>query len=221
GWMKFRNGPKEVQLKPGHVWYYPAGSTHDYNPGPEGCEYRFVAIAGPGAPMLFKGLDISPGLSYAGNCPQELFSVVELSLTRNNQTRSRKMQALAAAFQILTMLSPGQHLENIRGSMADHAKSLIDSGFSDRECNVEKIASLLSVHRGSLSRAFVRTYGLTISHYITRCRVRHAMKLLKETALPIRDIALQSGFNTHEYFSRVFLEQTSFTPAAFRKQEPN
>ena len=144
--------------------------------------------------------------------------MVEFNLEKISQTRKTRMQALAAAFQILTMISPGQNLENIRGSMADHAKSLVDSGYADPEFNVEKVASLLNVHRGSLSRAFAGAYGITISHYITRCRVRHAMKLLRETALPIREIALASGFNSHEYFCRVFLEQTSFTPAAFRTQ---
>lgn len=218
GSMEYRGKSRNYQLKPGYVWYYPAGSSHNYSPGPNGCEYRWLTISGPGAEQLFRGLDIQDGLNYAGACPQELFSMVEFNLDKISQTRKTRMQALAAAFQILTMISPGQNLENIRGSMADHAKSLVDLGYADPEFNVEKVASLLKVHRGSLSRAFAGAYGITISHYITRCRVRHAMKLLKETTLPIRDIAFQSGFNSHEYFSRVFQEQTAFTPVEFRKQ---
>jgi AraC-like DNA-binding protein len=218
GSMEFHGDQRNYLLKPGYVWYYPAGSDQDYWPGRNGCEYRLLTLKGPGAGQLFSGLGIQTGLNYAGACPQELFSVVEFNVDKISQTRKTQMQALAAAFQILTMISPGQNLENIRGSMADHAKSLVDSGYADPEFNVEKVASLLKVHRGSLSRAFAAAYGITISHYITRCRVRHAMKLLKETALPIRDIAFQSGFNSHEYFSRVFLAHTSCTPAAFRKQ---
>ena len=128
------------------------------------------------------------------------------------------MRALAAAFQILTMILPGQH-PAVHGNLAEEARSLIDAGFTDPQFNVEKTAALLGVHRGSLSRAFSEGYGITVTHYITRCRVRHAIKLLKETELPIRDIAKQSGFNTQEYFSRVFLEQTGSTPAAFRRRE--
>jgi len=217
----FRYKSRETVLNPEHVWYYPPGSSHDYHPRGERFEYRWLTIAGNGAGQLFSGLDIPPGLSYAGVCPEELFSVVELNLEKINSTRTSRMRALAAAFQILTMISPGQHLENIRGSLAEQAKNLVDSSFTDREFNVEKVASLLGVHRGSLSRAFTAGFGITISHYITRCRVRNAMKLLQETALPIREIALASGFNSHEYFCRVFLEQTLFTPAAFRTQLKN
>ena len=213
----FKHKLKEYVLKPGYVWYYPVGSCHDYQPLPGGFEYRFFTIAGLQASILFAGLDIRPGLNYAGTCPEDLFSLIELNM-KDIPTRSSRMQALAAAFRILTMVSPGQHPEMVRGSMAEKAKALIDSGFRDCEFNVEKTAALLGVHRGSLSRAFSEGYGITVTHYITRCRVRHAMKLLKETDLPIRDIARQSGFNSQEYFSRVFLEQTGFTPAAFRKQ---
>ena len=218
GGCTFKCKLKEYVLKPGYVWYYPVGSYHDYQPLAGGFEYRFLTLAGPQASVLAAGLDISPGLNYAGTCPDDLFSLVELNM-KVVPTRSSRMHALAAAFQILTMISPGQHPEMVRGSMAEKAKALIDSGFRDREFNVEKTAALLGIHRGSLSRAFSEGYGITVNHYITRCRVRHAMKLLKETLLPIRDIALQSGFNTHEYFSRVFLEQTGMTPAAFRRRE--
>lgn len=221
GSMKFRSGSREFLMKPDYVWYYPAGSDHDYVPCGEGCEYRFITIAGRDSARLFSGLDIPQGLSYAGPCPQELFSIADLNVAKINQTKTTQMQALAAAFQILTMLSPGQHMENIRGSMAERAKTLIDSGFADRELNVEKTASLLGVHRGSLSRAFANAYKISVSHYISRCRVRNAMKLLKETELPILNIALQSGFNSHEYFTRVFMNWTGFTPALFRRQEIN
>lgn len=216
GGCTFKYKLRESVLKPGYVWYYPVGSCHDYQPLPGGFEYRFVTIAGVQASVLFAGLNIQPGQNYAGTCPDDLFSLVELNL-KAVPTRPSQMTALAAAFRILTMVSPGQHPEMIRGNMAEKAKSLIDSGFKDCEFNVGKVASLLGVHRGSLSRAFASSYGITVSHYITHCRVRHAMKLLNETDLSIHAIALQSGFSTREYFSRVFLEQTSFTPAVFRK----
>ena len=211
----FRDQRKETVLTPGNVWYYPAGSNHDYRPYGNGFEYRWLTVAGPGAPMLFSGLCIRPGLNYAGPCPDDLFLQVETSL-ENTPTRQSRMHALAPAFQILTRMSPGQHPENIRGSLADHAKSIIDAKYTDRAFNVEKTASVLGVHRGSLSRAFAEGYGITVSRYITGCRIRHAMKQLSETELPIRMIALESGFSSHEYFSRVFLEQTGFTPAVFR-----
>lgn len=213
----FRQNSRETVLRPEHVWYYPPGSSHDFQPRGERFEYCWLTIAGSGAGQLFSGLEIQPGPSYAGGCPEQLFSIVEMNLEKINQTRTSRMRALAAAFQILTMISPGQH-PAVHGKLAEKARSLIDAGFVDPQFNVEKTASLLGVHRGSLSRAFSAAYGIAISQYVSRCRVRHAMELLKATKIPIREVALSSGFNSHEYFSRVFLEHTGFTPAAFRAQ---
>lgn len=86
---------------------------------------------------------------------------------------------------------------------------------------MEKAASLLGVHRGSLSQAFSTSYGITASHYITTCRIRWAADLLVKSQLSIKEIAADSGFNSHEYFSRVFLTQTGYTPGAFRRQKVN
>ena len=213
----FRSGStKETLLKPDWVWYYPAGATHDYQPRGGFFHYRWLSISGPGASSLFSGLDIHPGLNYGGACPHHLFSLVELNL-KPVSSRQIRMRALAAAFQILTQISPGQH-PSVHGSMVEEARSLIDDGFADSQFNVEKAASLLGVHRGSLSRAFSQAYGIAVSQYISQCRVRHAIVLLKTTSLPIREIALKSGFSSHEYFSRVFLEHTGITPATFRAQ---
>ena len=213
----FRNRLRESVLRPGNVWYYPAGACHDYVPLRGGFEYFWLTIAGTQAPVLFSGVGIRPGVNYAGGCPEDLFSQVGLNI-KNVATRVSCMHALAAAFRILTMISPGQHPEIVRGSMAENARKLIDSSFADPELNVEKTAALLGVHQGSLSRAFSEGYGITVVHYIARCRVRHAMKLLRGTALPIREVASASGFSSHGYFSHVFLDHTGFTPAAYREK---
>ena len=213
----FRTGQKEFTLKPGYAWYYPTGSLHDFQPREEGFLYRWLTIAGKGAPLLFEGLAIKPGLNYAGTCPQHLFSLVEMNMEQNNR-RQDEMQALAAAFQILTMLSPGQHQTAPRGGIAEEAKALIKDGFSNPDFNVEKIAALLDVHRGSLSRAFSSGYGMSLSHYLRLCRLRHAIGLLRETDLSVKEIARLSGFTSHEYFTRIFSSNTGYTPGSFRTE---
>ena len=215
----FRDKFRKTILTPEHVWYYPPGSSHDYYPRGSGFEYRWLTIEGSGTSQLFSGLNISPGLCYAGPCPQNLFSLVELNIDSMEQTA--RMQALSAAFQILTMLTFGQKTERIHGGMAEHARSLIYSGFSNRDFNVEKLASLLNVHRGSLSQAFRKKYGITVSHCITNCRVQCAARLLAESQLSIRQIALNSGFSSQDYFSHVFTAQTGFTPSSYRRQRIN
>ena len=91
----FRQNSRETILTADHAWYYPPNSNHDYYPRKEGFEYRFLTIAGSGASTLFSGLDIRQGMSYAGSCPQDLFSLVELNM--GSTIRTSRMRAISRA----------------------------------------------------------------------------------------------------------------------------
>ncbi|MDR0532556.1 MAG: helix-turn-helix transcriptional regulator [Verrucomicrobiales bacterium] len=52
---------------------------------------------------------------------------------------------------------------------------------------------------------------------INRLRVRRAQQLLKESDKTITDIAFQVGFNSSQYFSRIFQTLTGITPLCYRQ----
>jgi AraC-like DNA-binding protein len=52
---------------------------------------------------------------------------------------------------------------------------------------------------------------------INRLRIRRAQRLLKESKLSITDIAFQVGFNSSQYFSRIFQMLTGVTPLHYRQ----
>lgn len=211
----FRSSNSEVILKPEYVWYYPPGSVHDYQPYECEFHYCWLAIAGKECSALFDGLGIAPGLNYAGICPQPLFENTAAALP--GKDLHGKLRALSAAFEILTLISAGRHSQAPRGGIAEEAQRIVDDHFTDPALNVEEIASMLGVHRGSLSRAFSSGYGVTLNRYMAMRRFNYSQSLLLETDLPIRKVAEMSGFNSHEYFSRIFTEIAGMPPIEFRK----
>jgi AraC family transcriptional regulator len=54
--------------------------------------------------------------------------------------------------------------------------------------------------------------------YVIEQRVALARTLLRETELPIANVAAQSGFSTHAHFSVSFQRLTGMTPRAFRQR---
>jgi AraC family L-rhamnose operon regulatory protein RhaS len=52
---------------------------------------------------------------------------------------------------------------------------------------------------------------------INRLRIRRARQLLKEKKTTITDIAFQVGFNSSQYFSRIFQTLTGITPLRYRQ----
>lgn len=91
----------------------------------------------------------------------------------------------------------------------------------------EHIAADLSVpalaHRAGMSeRSFMRHYraatGRTPARAVEQFRVEAAQRLLSETALPIKRIALRCGFGTEETMRRSFARMLSTTPQAYRER---
>lgn len=80
----------------------------------------------------------------------------------------------------------------------------------------DSLARLASLTGSYYSVLFKRYMGCTLVSYISRVRMDKAMQLLKETNLPIAEVARQVGFEDALYFTRVFSRAVGMTPRAFR-----
>lgn len=81
---------------------------------------------------------------------------------------------------------------------------------------VHELAALAGTHPVSLSRAFRRHYGCTITAYRQRERLRRAARALDDAPHGISRIAHQSGFADHPHLCREFRETTGMAPTEFR-----
>jgi AraC family transcriptional regulator len=83
---------------------------------------------------------------------------------------------------------------------------------------VEKIAKTLPMSTCYFARLFKQTTGLAPHRYVIERRIEQAKYLLRETELPLMEIAHQVGFSTQSHFSEVFHRFTSVAPAVYRKR---
>lgn len=79
------------------------------------------------------------------------------------------------------------------------------------------LAAQLNVNASYLSTRFKQEMDETLTDYITKKRVEHAILLLNSTDLAISDIANRCGIPDLQYFSKVFKKQIGHTPSGYRK----
>jgi AraC-like DNA-binding protein/mannose-6-phosphate isomerase-like protein (cupin superfamily) len=82
--------------------------------------------------------------------------------------------------------------------------------------SLAELASLVSLHPGSLSRMFRQSTGYSIVEYINRIRIGLACKLLDETNEPIINIAFDCGYQNLSHFNRFFKKAKQATPSQYR-----
>ncbi|MDR0379721.1 MAG: AraC family transcriptional regulator [Candidatus Accumulibacter sp.] len=103
------------------------------------------------------------------------------------------------------------------GSLASRVKHIVRMGYAG-PLRVSAIAAQVGVSSEHLSRNFHKTTGETLAEYIAVCRLRSALVMLQNTALPIKQIAAECGFHSVHYFSSRFKKYYARTPGEMRRQ---
>ena len=91
----------------------------------------------------------------------------------------------------------------------------------DRACLGLSVADILRevpIARSSLERRFRKTVGRSPQAEIRGGQMKRARQLLRETDLPLTQIAALTGFKHSEYFSVVFKREVGQTPGQYRTQ---
>lgn len=83
--------------------------------------------------------------------------------------------------------------------------------------SLEILAKHCAVTPSYLSIQFRRETGNTVTEYIHKIRIQHAILLLNSTQSSIQEIASQCGFPDSNYFTRTFKKAKGITPNAYRK----
>jgi AraC family transcriptional regulator len=93
----------------------------------------------------------------------------------------------------------------------------IDENLRD-DLTLSGIAKVLAMSPGHFAHAFRATTGSPPHRYVLTRRIERAKSLLRETDLPIIEIAHRIGCGSHSHFSVLFHRATGQTPRDFRSQ---
>ncbi len=104
--------------------------------------------------------------------------------------------------------------------LAHQAARLLDEpeAWADAAPSVEKLAATLGVSDRHVRRIFEAQFGVSPMQYLQTRRLHTAKQLLADTALPITQIALMSGYASVRRFNAAFLEHYKLNPTQLRRK---
>lgn len=200
--------------KPSAVQYFlPKGSSH--------WELKFITFNYPSNQILkniindYGNIFTLPSSSSVMNYWDELYRLASLKEMDNFFTVSTYAYTFVMKLHDTLRRIPGLlHSHNQMQTCLD----IIHANYQS-PITLEQLADICCMSPSYLTKMFKETFKVTPIQYLIRYRLDMACQLLLQNHLSIETIALKTGFNSANYFSRIFKQIVGVSPKDYRRQE--
>ena len=138
---------------------------------------------------------------------EDAVSRVRDKLVREREEKERREES--------KILSPGARTGD-KSRYIKEAIAYITEHYNDSDLSVGTIAESLGISEGHLSHLFKKETDYTVMAYITRCRIREAMKLLTNCRYKVYEVGEMVGYRDITYFSSTFKKIAGVTPSEYQ-----
>lgn len=226
----------ELQLKAGNVVFINPGTTHYVTKAREGKNFHYYALAfdssvlgrdGDAIRNIFDSIRISRCITLPENI---LKQIVKTADAEKKQIFGRELFEKTLLFEIITYVVQSKQYVEITGTgtnKMNHGISAIDVSLKyihDHYRELITMDDLLKITTYSKShfiRLFKKYTGMNLTDYINKYRIEKSCLDLLYTNKNITEIATENGFNTVQYFSKIFKSYMNCTPKRYQKEGRN
>ncbi len=221
GYLKYKD--REYWPKPGQVFFIDCNEYQYYKTGNTGAwELRFLHMNGSACRLYFDLLNEDSlnivELADTSEINRHMNEIPALIL-KNDLNSDIKISMLLTG--IITELVVNRHNPKSSKSYEQH-RNMLENVIDYLQCHYReaiKTRDLLKIFHTSeyhFMRLFKRYTGVSAYEYLTNHRINKSKQLLKETALPVFEIAYRVGFNNVNNYIRDFKKVVGTTPLKFR-----
>jgi len=220
----FETREGQFQVVPGSILILRPGMWHRYRPDPttgwnehylgfngEFCAHLFhEGFFASGKPVLYIGFQ-----EYILKLFFEIIQQIKDEKTGHQQVGASKTILMLS--EILSVIRnqefAGKTIERtIRKACLYFRENL------NTNVNIEKLAAELNVGYSYFRQMFRKYTGISPTQYHLSLRIQKAKDLLISTNQSFKEIAIDLGFESYFYFSRIFKDKTGKSPLEFRKE---
>ncbi len=214
----------EYEIKEGSAILIRPNQWHRYKPlKDKGWTEHYIGFNGNFAQNIFEvyGLSLDTPIIHIGfddeilHLFQDIFNLIKLEKPGYQQ---RCSGLIIQILGIIVSIQRNQDAGANRIEKVVQKACLIIRENIDKNISIEDIARDLNVSYSLFRTAFKKYTGLSPIQYHLSLRIQHAVYLLNNTDLSIKEISFNLGFCSIFYFSKVFKEKTKQNPSGFRQK---
>jgi AraC-like DNA-binding protein len=145
------------------------------------------------------------------------FNEQELRVRVRNLIKVR--QQMREKFQSQMLIKPSEViLPSTQKTFIDKLTKVIENNISNENFSVEVLCDELGMSRSQLHRKIKAVTNQSTSEFIRNFRLQRASELLKQDAGNIAEICYMVGFNSQNYFTKMFQNLYGKTPLEFKRE---
>lgn len=223
----FKFNDKVYRLKKGDIFILLKGMKVEYMASiDEPWEYYWIGFSGSNSNEYLSRTSIID--SYAVNCkenskiPSIILNMCEISKTYN-PSQSDDILLLKELYSLLYAIieefpKPFEHKDTELHTYIQEAIDFINSNYMN-SITVHEIADHVNLSRSYLYKMFIKNLKISPQKYLINLRMYKATLLLKNTKLPIGEVASKVGYSDSLLFSKSFSKYFSMSPLNYRKKQ--
>jgi transcriptional regulator GlxA family with amidase domain len=150
---------------------------------------------------------------------------IDLALAFVEEDYGRELALEVAADLVVYLKRPGGQSQfssflvsqKTRQPVIQEVQSWILANLQDR-LSVGLLAQHATMSVRNFTRVFHHEVGLSALEFIEMARFELAKQLLAQVSLPIKTVALRSGFRNDEHLRRIFQKRLGITPRVYRER---
>lgn len=208
-------GRQTVSYQPLTLMWHPPAMRHQDEIGPHGSHLFSLEVPPHWLGRLREYSDIaSTPLVWHGNEPVWLMMRLHREFGSADEGYELAMEGLLLELLAAIARQPGRN-DPRKPVWLRRVETMIRDRFTGK-LTMTELAAEAGVHPVHLASIFRRFHRTTVGEYVHRLRVQSACEMLRQSASPLADIALELGFADQSHFSRVFHRLTGITPNVWR-----
>lgn len=222
--IMFTTGGSGVLIADGKIYpqtvgvctFIPPAVPHEYYPENGDWQTSWVVFRGDSLPQImrkigFEGIESSKPVNT-----DELSSIFSaMFMLAGEYSKAEKCSELLYTY----ILTANRLMHGSQETVNDHivrAASFIENGFT-HDLSLSEIAAAAGLSEQHFCRVFKRDTGMTPIEFLIKKRIAEAKALLRDTDLPVSEVAGAVGFTDRSYFTSVFRKYEGFSPSEYRK----
>lgn len=214
----------QFAVSPGSIIILRPGMWHRYKPDTStGWNEHYIGFDGEFCTRLFQEGFFAANrpvlyIGFQENILQLFFEIIQS--VKEEKTGHQQVIAATTILMVSKILSvirnqefAGKSIERtIRKACLYFRENL------NKNINIEKLAEELNVGYSYFRQMFRKYTGISPTQYHLSLRIQKARDLLVSTDQSFKEIAIDLGFESYFYFSRIFKDKTGQSPMEFRKE---